>query len=88
MLDRKKAIKRQYVGRDYHEVMEVPNLIDIQLSSYENFLQLDKIRKGEKLELKGLEDVFRSVFPIESQDGTMTLHYENYFLGENSIHRD
>ncbi len=88
MLDRKKAIKRQYVGRDYHEVMEVPNLIDIQLSSYENFLQLDKIRKGEKLELKGLEDVFRSVFPIESQDGTMTLHYENYILDEKSIKLD
>ena len=88
MLDRKKAIKRQYVGRDYHEVMEVPNLIDIQLSSYENFLQLDKIRKGEPLENKGLEDVFRSVFPIESQDGGMTLHYKEYILDEKSIKLD
>jgi DNA-directed RNA polymerase beta subunit len=44
MLDRKKAIKRHYIVGDkyyegeYHEFMDVPNLIDIQLSSYEKFL--------------------------------------------------
>ncbi|MCQ2603958.1 MAG: DNA-directed RNA polymerase subunit beta [Spirochaetia bacterium] len=88
MLDRKKAIKRQYVGRDYHEVMEVPNLIDIQLSSYEKFLQLDKIRKGEPLENQGLEEVFQSIFPIESPNGDMVLEYLNYTLDESSIKLD
>lgn len=35
MLDRAKAIKRQYIGKEYHEVMDLPGLVDIQLSSYE-----------------------------------------------------
>ncbi len=88
MLDRKKAIKRHYIVGDtyyegeYHEFMDVPNLIDIQLSSYEKFLQLEKLKKGEKLENQGLEEVFRSTFPIESPNGDMTLDYVGYSLGD------
>lgn len=88
MLDRKKAIKRHYIVGDtyyegeYHEFMDVPNLIDIQLSSYEKFLQLEKLKKGEKLENQGLEEVFQSTFPIESPNGDMTLDYVGYSLGD------
>ena len=88
MLDRKKAIKRHYIVGDkyyegeYHEFMDVPNLIDIQLSSYEKFLQLEKLKKGEPLENQGLEEVFRSTFPIESPNGDMTLDYVGYSLGD------
>ena len=88
MLDRKKAIKRHYIVGDtyyegeYREFMDVPNLIDIQLSSYEKFLQLEKLKNGEKLEYQGLEEVFRSTFPIESPNGDMTLDYVGYSLGD------
>ena len=88
MLDRKKAIKRHFIVGDtyyegeYHEFMEVPNLIDIQLSSYENFLQLERLKKGEPLKNQGLEEVFRSTFPIESPNGDMTLDYVGYSLGD------
>ena len=88
MLDRKKAIKRHYIVGDtyyeneYQEFMDVPNLIDIQLSSYEKFLQLEKLKKGEPLENQGLEEVFRSTFPIVSPNGDMTLEYVGYSLGD------
>ena len=41
----------------------MPNLIALQKSSYENFLQMHVPR--EKREFVGLHEVFRSVFPIK-----------------------
>jgi len=38
----KQAEKRRYIGKDIQDVMELPDLIDIQLSSYEHFLQREK----------------------------------------------
>jgi DNA-directed RNA polymerase subunit beta len=77
--------KRSYVGKDIHDVMELPDLIDIQLCSYERFLQRSRIRAGETPNLQGLEDVFRATFPIESPNGDMLLEYEYYTLDEGHI---
>lgn len=88
MLDRNKAIKRQYIGKDYQEVMDIPGLVDIQLSSYEKFLQREKLKAGEPLEEQGLEEVFQSVFPIESPNGDMLLEYTQYVLDEEGIKLD
>ncbi|MEW5815160.1 MAG: DNA-directed RNA polymerase subunit beta [Spirochaetota bacterium] len=85
MLDRKEPIKRVYIGSEYEEVMELPNLIDIQLSSYERFLQRETIKQGLPLIRQGLEDVFQSVFPIESPNGDMLLEYTYYTLDESNI---
>jgi DNA-directed RNA polymerase subunit beta len=63
--------KRIYIGNDIEDVMDLPDLIDIQLSSYERFLQRDKVRNSEKLALQGLEEVFQSTFPIDSPNGDM-----------------
>ena len=41
-----KVIERKYIGSDFQEVCELPNLIGVQLDSYERFLQLDRISKG------------------------------------------
>jgi DNA-directed RNA polymerase subunit beta len=65
--------------------MELPNLVDIQLSSYERFLQRETLREGQKPEVQGLEEVFLSVFPIESQNGDMRLEYDHYTLDEDGI---
>ncbi len=80
-----KKIDRQYIGKDFQEVMELPDLIDIQLSSYERFLQREKSRRGEAHDCVGLEEVFRVTFPIESPNGDMLLEYERYYLDESAM---
>jgi DNA-directed RNA polymerase subunit beta len=80
-----KKIKREYVGKDYQDVMGLPDLIDIQLSSYERFLQREKVRSGAGPGLAGLEEVFRNTFPIESPNGDMLLEYERYNLDEDAM---
>ncbi len=61
-------------------VMEIPNLLSIQLDSYEEFLQKDV--PIDRREDKGLEAVFRSVFPIESPKGRFRLEYHGYIISE------
>jgi DNA-directed RNA polymerase subunit beta len=46
------VIKRTYIGKDFQDVMELPDLIDIQLSSYERFLQRERLRRGEAPEMQ------------------------------------
>ena len=62
------------------QVMEIPHLLEVQLESYERFLQ----RKVpmDKREDTGLESVFRSVFPVVSSRGDFTLEYIGYTVGE------
>ena len=85
MFAKSRTINRQYFGKDIQNFMEIPNLIDIQLSSYESFLQKEKLDNNEQLEKKGLQEVFNSTFPIESPDGNMSLEYEFYRLEEENI---
>ncbi len=54
----------------------MPNLIEVQKNSYDQFLQLD-ISKDERLN-KGLHSVFESVFPIEDFAKTATLEYVSF----------
>ena len=49
----------------------MPNLIDIQKSSYDKFLQ-SNVPPNERVEV-GLQAVFRSVFPIKDFNGTSEL---------------
>ncbi|MBN1648439.1 MAG: DNA-directed RNA polymerase subunit beta [Spirochaetales bacterium] len=88
MLSKSTSIERKYIGQEFHEVMELPNLVDIQLLSYERFLQRDSLLKGKGLKRQGLEDVFQSVFPIESPNGDMVLEYTQYTLDEDNIKFD
>ncbi|MCF7934386.1 MAG: DNA-directed RNA polymerase subunit beta, partial [Spirochaetia bacterium] len=85
MLASGKAIERMYVGAQVEEVLALPNLVDIQLSSYDKFLQRGKLITHEPLELQGLEEVFQSTFPIESPSGDMILEYVAYTLDEANI---
>ncbi|MBQ9622598.1 MAG: DNA-directed RNA polymerase subunit beta [Treponema sp.] len=85
MFAKSRTINRQYYGKDIHNFMEIPNLIDIQTSSYESFLQKDRLDRKEPLKNEGLQEAFTSTFPIESSDGEMTLEYEFYELDEENI---
>ncbi|TVR33686.1 MAG: DNA-directed RNA polymerase subunit beta [Spirochaetaceae bacterium] len=85
MFDRTKAIKRVFVGTESTQVMDLPDLVDIQLTSFEKFLQREKMRAGEPINVQGLEEVFQGTFPIESQNGDMRLEYDHFILDEESI---
>ena len=85
MVTEKSIGTRRYIGQDIQDVMDLPDLIDIQICSYERFLQRERLRHHGTLEIQGLEEVFRSTFPIESPNGDMILEYEYYTLDEENI---
>src|SRR3954464_917171 len=62
------------------EVAEMPNLIEVQKTSYDQFLQLAK-PEGGRLD-EGLEAVFRSVFPIKDFSENSLLEYVDYHFEE------
>ncbi len=62
------------------DTMEMPNLVEIQVRSYEEFLQTDRSQRRRKRQ--GLEAVFQDCFPIESFDGSCRLEYDSYSLGK------
>lgn len=69
---------RLYFG-EIKEVIKPPNLIEIQLESYNSFLQQDVV--PTKREDSGLQAVFKEVFPIVSYDETFTLDFSKYEVG-------
>ncbi|MGE4454889.1 MAG: DNA-directed RNA polymerase subunit beta [Sphaerochaeta sp.] len=81
-----KSITRTYIGSELHEVCELPNLIGVQLDSYERFLQLEGCLKGLAPDPSyGLEEVFQSTFPIDSPNGEMRLAYKGYTIDYENI---
>ena len=52
------------------EVLELPNLIEIQTASYEWFLE------------EGLREMFQDISPIEDFAGNLSLEFVDYSLGE------
>ncbi len=60
-------------------IIDIPNLIDIQKTSYTRFLQDDTPSSQRKQ--SGLEAVFRSVFPIRDFSDTCSMEYVSYDLG-------
>ena len=61
------------------EIIDLPNLVEIQLKSYKQFLQIDKL-PHERIN-SGLEEVFQEIFPIKSYDEKTILEYLSYDLG-------
>src|SRR5216117_791169 len=62
------------------EVITPPNLIEIQINSYVEFLQAGAAPSKRKP--LGLQAVFKEVFPIASYDGKTELDYHSYEIGE------
>ncbi|MFL6737891.1 MAG: DNA-directed RNA polymerase subunit beta, partial [Sphingomicrobium sp.] len=59
-----------------HEISEMPNLIEVQRESYEQFLRSDPSIGY----VSGLEKTLRSVFPIQDFAGTAHLDFDHYEL--------
>ncbi len=62
------------------EVYKLPNLLDLQLLSYEEFLQADIAQNARKN--IGLEEVFNEIFPIESFDRQVRIDFMSYSFGK------
>src|ERR1700720_3893942 len=65
------------------EAIEPPNLIEVQLNSYVDFLQKDA--PPAKRKNQGLQAVFKEVFPIESYDEKAVLDFSHYEIGEPKL---
>ena len=73
---KKKRIRK--IFGDIHEVVQMPNLIEVQRESYEQFLRSDPAIDY----VSGLEKTLRSVFPIRDFAGTAELDFVHYELEE------
>jgi DNA-directed RNA polymerase subunit beta len=71
--------ERIYFGK-IKEAVEPPNLIEVQLNSYVEFLQKDIPLSRRKN--VGLQAVFKEVFPIQSYDDKVVLDFVSYDIGE------
>ncbi len=59
-------------------VIDIPNLIELQRKSYEEFLQKDV--DADRRDEAGLQGVFKSVFPISNYNETCSLEFVSYQL--------
>jgi DNA-directed RNA polymerase subunit beta len=66
---------RKFFGK-IPEVAEMPNLIEVQKASYDQFLMVDEPKGGRPDE--GLQAVFKSVFPISDFSGASILEFVKY----------
>jgi len=69
--------------KDYSKIPElcpIPNLLDIQKKSFEEFLQ--RFTPPDKRKKQGLEEVFLNIFPIQDFTGNLILDFISYSLGE------
>jgi DNA-directed RNA polymerase subunit beta len=74
--------ERIYFGK-IKEAIEPPNLIEVQLNSYVEFLQKD-VSPGRRKNV-GLQAVFREVFPIQSYDDKVVLDFVSYDIGTKNV---
>src|SRR5215469_8120967 len=61
------------------KIIEIPNLIEIQKRSYDDFLQVG-VATEDRADV-GLQAVFKSVFPIKDFNETASLEFVSYELG-------
>ena len=71
--------KRKSFGK-LKETYDLPHLLDMQIGSYRDFLQIDVPAAERKRQ--GLQEVFEEIFPIENQDRSVKLEYLSYSLGK------
>ena len=74
--------ERLYFGK-FEEVIEPPNLIEVQSRSYDEFLQKE-VSPGDRSDT-GLQAVFREVFPIKSYDEAIELDFVSYDIEDPKI---
>ena len=77
----KKSIRKNF-GK-LKEILSIPNLIEVQKKSYAQFLEPTNLPKSNLQ--KGLDRVFKSIFPIEELSDKATLEYIIISFGKTKI---
>ena len=77
-LDYSNRVKRVDLSK-IDKVLEIPNLIQVQQESYNEFLQIDV--PLEKRKETGLQAVFKGIFPITDYNGRASLEFVSYSIG-------
>lgn len=72
------SIERRSFGK-IKEVVEMPNLLSVQIDSFQSFLQLDI--SPRQRQRRGLHLVFESIFPVSDAHGIYSLEYVDYSVG-------
>jgi len=76
-MERKPPERVSFLERE--EIIDLPNLIEIQIKSYKQFLQAHLL--PHERENVGLQEVFSEIFPIKSYDEKTILEFLSYSLG-------
>ena len=74
---------RQRIRKSFESIegkAELPNLIELQKKSYDDFLQ-ESARPDER-DSTGLQAVYQSVFPVNDFSGRSQLEFVSYEIGE------
>jgi DNA-directed RNA polymerase subunit beta len=77
--------QRKLFGKE-RNLIELPNLVEIQHNSYKWFFQADT--EPEARESQGLQELLDEVFPIESYDGSFALECVRYYVDPPVISLD
>ena len=74
----KKSIRKSF-GK-LKEGLSIPNLIEVQKNSYQEFLSSKALNEQLDILSKGIDKVFNSIFPIDDNSDKSTLEYISYKL--------
>ncbi|MBQ9434076.1 MAG: DNA-directed RNA polymerase subunit beta, partial [Synergistaceae bacterium] len=77
-----KSRSRYTFGRA-HDVIQMPDMIQVQRESYQWFYQ-DNMEPEER-KSQGLQELLEEVFPIDSYDGTYSLEFVSYAIDKPKI---
>ena len=75
--------QKKHIRKNFGKLVEglsIPNLIEVQKNSYNEFLESKSLNEQLSDLSKGIEKVFKSIFPIEDGNDKSTLEYISYKL--------
>src|ERR1051325_11205852 len=74
-----KRPERRHINPVEEAHFAIPNLIEVQLDSFYEFLQADK--GPEDRERRGLQEAFLDIFPIKDYTANLIMEFIGYSLG-------
>ena len=75
--------QKKHIRKNFGKLVEglsIPNLIEVQKNSYNEFLKSKSLSEQLSELSKGIDKVFKSIFPIEDSNDKSTLEYISYKL--------
>ncbi|MEC8074479.1 MAG: DNA-directed RNA polymerase subunit beta [Pseudomonadota bacterium] len=75
--------QKKHIRKNFGKLVEglsIPNLIEVQKNSYNEFLESKSLKEQLSDLSKGIDKVFKSIFPIEDGNDKATLEYISYKL--------